>query len=57
MKTSKNQIQVIDQTASRASLVNNETDKKISDEILQARKVTMAHCEQTSSYSNCTCHL
>ena len=29
MKTSKNQIQVIDQTASRASIVNNEDDKKI----------------------------
>lgn len=29
MKTSKNQIQVIDQTASRASLVNNQDDKKI----------------------------
>ena len=63
MKTSKNQIKVIDQTASRVSLVKitEETPKKGNfpgeEDFAGERKLTMNECEKVSSYSNCTCHV
>ncbi len=46
MKTSKNQIEVIDQTKSKISQVNTaENSKKISDEfLLNVKKINMAKC-------------
>lgn len=63
MKTSKNQIKVIDQTASRVSLVkiSEDTPRKANfpaeEDFVVERKFTMNECEKVSSYSNCMCHV
>ncbi len=59
MKTSKNQIKVMDGTSSQVNLGKlHESSGKINNDYKYDKKeANFMECEKVSSYSNCTCHI